>query len=103
MPLSDTFPIARLFPPKNPDVIQLYSFPTPNGVKISIALEETGLAYEPHRIDIKNNVQKTRNSSRSIPMARFRPSLIRTAPAASRSACSNPAPSCPGLRRRPAR
>lgn len=59
MPLSDTFPISRLFPPKNPDVIQLYSFPTPNGVKISIALEETGLAYEPHRIDIKKNVQKT--------------------------------------------
>lgn len=59
MTLSDTFPIARLFPPKNPDVIQLYSFPTPNGVKISIALEETGLAYEPHRIDIMANVQKT--------------------------------------------
>ena len=59
MPLSDTFAIARLFPASNPDVIQLYSFPTPNGVKISIALEETSLPYEPHRIDIMKDVQKT--------------------------------------------
>jgi GST-like protein len=38
--------------PQDPDLIQLYSLPTPNGQKISICLEEMGLAYEPHRIDI---------------------------------------------------
>ncbi|MDP3897196.1 MAG: glutathione S-transferase N-terminal domain-containing protein [Mesorhizobium sp.] len=49
------FPIATRWPAKNPDVLQLYSFPTPNGVKVSIALEEIGLPYEPHLVDILNN------------------------------------------------
>jgi len=49
------FPITRKWPAKDPTVIQLYSLPTPNGVKASIALEELGLAYEPHLIDIGNN------------------------------------------------
>ena len=49
--LSD-FPITRRWPAKHPDRIQLYSLNTPNGVKASIMLEETGLAYEPHRVDI---------------------------------------------------
>ena len=49
------FPITKLWPAANPDVIQLYSLPTPNGVKASIMLEETGLAYEPHLIDIGKN------------------------------------------------
>jgi GST-like protein len=49
------FPIAARWPAKRPDVIQLYSTPTPNGVKVSIALEELGLDYEPHRIDIGKN------------------------------------------------
>ena len=40
---------------QRPDVIQLYSTPTPNGVKVSIVLEELGLDYEPHRIDIGKN------------------------------------------------
>ena len=47
-----SFPIAARWPAKRPDVIQLYSAPTPNGVKVSIALEELGLDYELHRIDI---------------------------------------------------
>ncbi|MEO3431760.1 glutathione S-transferase N-terminal domain-containing protein [Inquilinus sp. CAU 1745] len=46
------FPIASRWPAAHPDRIQLYSFPTPNGVKVSIALEEMGLAYEPHAVDI---------------------------------------------------
>ena len=46
-----SFPITQKWPAKNPDIIQLYSLPTPNGVKVSIALEELGLAYEPHRIE----------------------------------------------------
>ena len=40
------FPVTARWPAENPDVLQLYSFPTPNGVKISIMLEETGLPYE---------------------------------------------------------
>lgn len=46
------FSITRRWPATRPDVIQLYSLPTPNGVKASIMLEETGLAYEAHLVDI---------------------------------------------------
>jgi GST-like protein len=49
------FPITRRWPAAHPDRLQLYSFPTPNGVKVSIALEELGLAYEPHAINIMAN------------------------------------------------
>lgn len=44
------FPTARRWPASQPDRLQLYSQPSPNGVKVSIMLEETGLPYEPHRI-----------------------------------------------------
>jgi GST-like protein len=47
------FPITRRWPPRHPDRIQLYSLPTPNGVKVSIALEELGLAYEPHLVSFE--------------------------------------------------
>jgi len=50
-----SFLITRRWPAEHPDRIQLYSLPTPNGVKVSIMLEETGLAYEPHAIDIGKN------------------------------------------------
>ena len=46
------FPITSRWPARHPDRIQLYSLPTPNGVKVSIMLVETGLAYEPHTINI---------------------------------------------------
>ncbi|WBV42491.1 glutathione S-transferase N-terminal domain-containing protein [Pseudoroseomonas cervicalis] len=49
------FPITARWPAQHPDRIQLYSLPTPNGVKVSIALEELGLPYEPHTIDIGRN------------------------------------------------
>ena len=49
------FPITKRWPVADPDIIQLYSLPTPNGVKVSIMLEETGLAYEPHLVDIGKN------------------------------------------------
>src|SRR5437763_2701700 len=49
------FPITRRWPAKHPDRLQLYSLPTPNGVKISIVLEEIGLPYEPHLVDIGKN------------------------------------------------
>ncbi|WLW62652.1 glutathione S-transferase N-terminal domain-containing protein [Achromobacter aegrifaciens] len=44
------FPITKKWPARHPDRIQLYSLPTPNGVKVSILLEETGLPYEAHRV-----------------------------------------------------
>ncbi|MCO4316593.1 glutathione S-transferase N-terminal domain-containing protein [Phyllobacterium sp. 21LDTY02-6] len=47
-----SFPIAERWPAQHPDRLQLYSFPTPNGVKVSIALEEIGLPYEAHAINI---------------------------------------------------
>ena len=56
--LSD-FPITLRWPAKNPDLIQLYSLATPNGVKVSIALEEMGLPYEAHLVDISTDVQMT--------------------------------------------
>jgi GST-like protein len=49
------FPIAARWPARYPERIQLYSLPTPNGVKVSIMLEETGLPYEPHLVDILKN------------------------------------------------
>ncbi len=49
------FPITRRWPARHPDRIQLYSLPTPNGVKVSIMLEEIGLPYEPHLVDIMAN------------------------------------------------
>ena len=49
------FPITRRWPPSHPDRLQLYSLNTPNGVKVSIMLEEIGLPYEPHLVDIGNN------------------------------------------------
>jgi len=49
------FPITRRWPAQDPSRIQLYSYPTPNGVKVSIALEEAGLPYEAHAINIGQN------------------------------------------------
>lgn len=47
-------PINARWPARHPDRLQLYSFPTPNGVKIAIMLEETGLPYEPHRVRLSD-------------------------------------------------
>ncbi len=54
--LSD-FEISRKWPAKHADRIQLYSLPTPNGIKVSAMLEETGLPYEPHVVDFGSNDQ----------------------------------------------
>lgn len=51
------FPITRKWPAQHPDRLQLYSLPTPNGVKVPIFLEETGLAYEPHLVSFTTNDQ----------------------------------------------
>ncbi|MFM0121075.1 glutathione S-transferase N-terminal domain-containing protein [Paraburkholderia sp. RL18-101-BIB-B] len=53
------FPITKKWPAEHPDRIQLYSLPTPNGVKVSIMLEETGLPYEPHLVRFDANDQMT--------------------------------------------
>jgi GSH-dependent disulfide-bond oxidoreductase len=53
------FPITKRWPALHPDRLQLYAMPTPNGVKVSIMLEEIGLPYEPHLVDFAKNDQKT--------------------------------------------
>jgi len=54
-----SFPITKRWPPRHPDRLQLYSLPTPNGVKVSIMLEEIGLPYEVHLVDFNKDDQKT--------------------------------------------
>jgi len=66
------FPIARKWPAANPDILQLYSFPTPNGVKASIMLEEIGLPYEAHKVtladaDVKSPEFLSLNPNNKIP------------------------------------
>ena len=59
MSVINDFPIANRWPPVHPDAIQLYSLGTPNGAKVSIALEEMGLPYDAHFIDFSTNDQKS--------------------------------------------
>ena len=54
---TSDFPVTKKWPAQHPDRIQLYSLPTPNGVKVSIALEELGLPYEPHLVSFERNDQ----------------------------------------------
>ncbi|MDB5972966.1 MAG: Glutathione S-transferase, N-terminal domain protein [Hydrocarboniphaga sp.] len=66
------FPITKKWPARHPERLQLYSLPTPNGVKVSIMLEETGLAYEPHKISFDTHDQmspefRSLNPSNKIP------------------------------------
>ena len=66
------FPITAKWPPANPDILQLYAFPTPNGVKASIALEEMGIEYEPHLVtladaDVKSPPFLSLNPNNKIP------------------------------------
>ena len=59
MPSLSSFPITSRWPAAHPDRLQLYSLPTPNGVKVSIMLEEIGLPYEAHLVDFNKGDQKT--------------------------------------------
>ena len=66
------FPITEKWAPKDPTILQLYSFPTPNGVKASIALEEMGLPYEAHLVtladaDVKSPEYLSLNPNNKIP------------------------------------
>ena len=53
------FPITAKWPPRHPDRLQYYGLPTPNGVKVSIMLEETGLPYEVHKVDFAADEQRS--------------------------------------------
>ncbi len=55
----EEFRITRKWPTAHPERIQLYSLPTPNGVKVSVMLEETGLSYEPHVVRFEANEQNS--------------------------------------------
>src|SRR5450830_719816 len=57
MSALSAFPINAKWPAQHPERIQLYSLPTPNGVKVSIMLEEAGLAYEPHLVSFETQDQ----------------------------------------------
>ncbi|MBJ2152783.1 glutathione S-transferase N-terminal domain-containing protein [Paracoccus sp. IB05] len=57
MSTLSAFPVTARWPAHNPEVIQLYSLPTPNGIKVSLMLEETGLPYEAHLVDFGKNDQ----------------------------------------------
>ncbi|MFL4469785.1 glutathione S-transferase family protein [Tateyamaria armeniaca] len=66
------FPITQKWTPQNPDVLQLFSFPTPNGVKASIALEEMQIPYEAHLVtlsdaDVKSPEFLSLNPNNKIP------------------------------------
>src|SRR5246500_1811302 len=54
-----TFPITNRWPAQHRDRLQLYSLPTPNGVKVSIMLEEIALPYEVHLVDFNKDDQKS--------------------------------------------
>ncbi|MBC9251557.1 glutathione S-transferase [Pseudomonas alcaligenes] len=57
MTALSAYPITRKWPATQPERLQLYSLPTPNGVKVSIMLEEIGLPYEPHLVSFDSNDQ----------------------------------------------
>ena len=66
------FPITEKWIPQNPDLLQLFSFPTPNGVKASIALEEMRIPYEAHLVtlsdsDVKSSEFLSLNPNNKIP------------------------------------
>lgn len=69
--MLESFPVTRRWPPQHPDRLQLYSLNTPNGVKASVMLEETGLPYEPHLVDLARGDQRTPEFTSLNPNARI--------------------------------
>ena len=72
MSFVTSHPINAKWPAADPSVLQLYSFPTPNGVKVSIALEEMGIPYEAHTVtladvDVKSPEFLSLNPNNKIP------------------------------------
>ena len=69
---SSAFPVSIRWPASDPSILQLYSFPTPNGVKVAIALEEIGILYEAHKVtlsdvDVKSTEYLSLNPNNKIP------------------------------------
>ena len=89
----DSYAITRKWPASHPDRIQLYSLPTPNGVKVSILLEELGLPYEAHRVSFDTQDQFTPEFLSISPNNKIPAILDPNGPMASRWRCSSPAPS----------
>ena len=79
MTALSSFPITHKWPAQHPDRLQLYSLPTPNGVKVSIMLEEIGLPYEPHLVSFQTQDQLSpdtireeyRNGIQRVPKALY--------------------------------
>ncbi|GGX43505.1 glutathione S-transferase [Tateyamaria omphalii] len=66
------FPITQKWTPRDPSILQLFSFPTPNGIKVSIALEEMDIPYEAHLVtladaDVKSPEFLSLNPNNKIP------------------------------------
>src|SRR5271156_526587 len=76
----DSFPITAKWPAQHPGRIQLYSLPTPNGVKVSVMLEETGLPYEPHLVRFDANEQRSPEFLSLNPYGKTPPILDPTGP-----------------------
>ena len=74
-PTLADFPITAKWPARHSDRLQLYSLPTPNGVKVAILLEETGLPYEAHRVQFEHNDQHTPEFRSLNPYAKI-PAII---------------------------
>jgi len=94
MPDLSAFPITARWPAKYPDRLQLYSLPTPNGVKVSIMLEEIGLPYEVHLVDFNKDDQKTPEFLSLNPNGKIPAIVDPNGPGGKRSGCSNPGRSC---------
>jgi GST-like protein len=69
------FPVTKKWPARHPERLQLYSLPTPNGVKVSIMLEEVGLPYEAHLVDFDTNEQASAEFRSLNPYGRI-PAII---------------------------
>src|SRR5260370_7415943 len=87
-----TFPITRKWPPQHPDRLQLYSLPTPNGIKVAVMLEETGLPYEPHRVSFDSNDQLSPQFLSLSPNNKIPAIIDPNGPEARPLALSKPAP-----------
>ena len=93
MPNISDFLITQRWPAKHADRLQLYSLPTPNGVKVSIMLEEIGLPYEVHLVDFNKGEQHTPEFLSLNPNGKI-PAILDPNGPDGRCPCSNPVPFC---------
>jgi hypothetical protein len=98
--LLSGFPITKRWPPTHPERLQLYSLTTPNGVKVSIMLEEIGLPYEAHYVDFAKKEQKTPDFLALNPNGKIPAIIDPNGPDGHRLRSTSPARSCSTLPRR---